>query len=216
MPTVDLILAVCMFANPSSCAKSTSISNRTARSEPACPKRSRPWPNGPAITRSGTSRGSIASGRTPRKRRPDGSAMVVLRAVRSERRDTPPQSLEPASRPALVVSDVSFTYKTARVLDDVSFTVEKGRFTALLGPNGAGKTTLFSLITRLLATRQGAIVDQRSRHPRSRRPDRSPRSASSSSSRPSTSTSPSGRTCTISPCCAASRGRRRTGASSAS
>jgi ABC-2 type transport system ATP-binding protein len=39
----------------------------------------------------------------------------------------------------------------------VTFTVERGRFTALLGRNGAGKTTLFSLITRLLVTRQGHI-----------------------------------------------------------
>jgi ABC-2 type transport system ATP-binding protein len=59
---------------------------------------------------------------------------------------------------ALAVENLSFTYKTARVLDDVSFTVGKGRFTALLGPNGAGKTTLFSLITRLLAARTGRIA----------------------------------------------------------
>ena len=113
--------------------------------------------------------------------------MVVLRAVRGERGNAAPEP-SPASRPALVVSNVSFTYKTARVLDDVSFTVEKGRFTALLGPNGAGKTTLFSLITRLLATRQGR--DRRSAGATSARParNRSPRSASSSSSRRSTST----------------------------
>ena len=78
--------------------------------------------------------------------------MVVLRAVPGQRGNAVAEPL-PASRPALVVRDVSFTYKTARVLDGVSFTVEKGRFTALLGPNGAGKTTLFSLITRLLAAR---------------------------------------------------------------
>jgi ABC-2 type transport system ATP-binding protein len=60
--------------------------------------------------------------------------------------------------PALAVQSLSFTYRTARVLDGVSFTVRKGRFTALLGPNGAGKTTLFSLITRLLATDQGSIA----------------------------------------------------------
>jgi ABC-2 type transport system ATP-binding protein len=59
---------------------------------------------------------------------------------------------------ALEVKDVSFAYPTARVLDGVSFSVAKGRFAALLGPNGAGKTTLFSLITRLLAMRQGRIA----------------------------------------------------------
>ena len=61
------------------------------------------------------------------------------------------------SAPALAVSDVSFTYRDRRVLDGVSFRVGRGRFVALLGPNGAGKTTLFSLITRLLIARSGAI-----------------------------------------------------------
>ena len=77
-------------------------------------------------------------------------------------RDPEPQAeigskLQP-SEPALLVEGLSFQYRTALVLDDVSFSVERGRFTALLGPNGAGKTTLFSLITRLLASRQGRIV----------------------------------------------------------
>ena len=63
----------------------------------------------------------------------------------------------PAGSPVLLVKDVSFAYSAAPVLSDVSFIVERGRFTALVGPNGAGKTTLFSLITRLLETRQGDI-----------------------------------------------------------
>jgi ABC-2 type transport system ATP-binding protein len=65
---------------------------------------------------------------------------------------------ETGACPALIVEDLSFTYRTTRVLDAVSFAVGKGRFTALLGPNGAGKTTLFSLIARLLETDQGRIV----------------------------------------------------------
>ncbi len=63
----------------------------------------------------------------------------------------------PGVQPALAVTDVSFTYRTARVLDGVSFAIERGHFAALLGPNGAGKTTLFSLITRLLVSRSGDI-----------------------------------------------------------
>lgn len=56
----------------------------------------------------------------------------------------------------LRVSHVSLSYGAKKALDDVSFALEPG-FCALLGPNGAGKSTLFSLLTRLLVTRQGRI-----------------------------------------------------------
>ncbi|MEY8827287.1 ABC transporter ATP-binding protein [Sedimentitalea sp. XS_ASV28] len=57
----------------------------------------------------------------------------------------------------LAVRDVSYSYGAKRALDHVSFDLPAGRFCALLGPNGAGKSTLFSLMTRLLVTRQGTI-----------------------------------------------------------
>lgn len=59
--------------------------------------------------------------------------------------------------PALEISKVSHSYGKRKALDDVSFVVESGSFSVLLGLNGAGKSTLFSLITRLYATRHGAI-----------------------------------------------------------
>jgi ABC-2 type transport system ATP-binding protein len=59
--------------------------------------------------------------------------------------------------PALAVSAVSHFYGRRKALDDVTFAIEPGSLTVLLGLNGAGKTTLFSLITRLFATRHGAI-----------------------------------------------------------
>ncbi len=62
-----------------------------------------------------------------------------------------------ARPPALGIRNLSFAYRDRLVLDDVSLAVAHGRFTALLGPNGAGKTTLFSLVTRLLAARNGTI-----------------------------------------------------------
>lgn len=58
---------------------------------------------------------------------------------------------------ALTLSNVSYRYGAKLALDDVSFALEMGRFCALLGPNGAGKSTLFSLLTRLLVTREGSI-----------------------------------------------------------
>ncbi len=59
--------------------------------------------------------------------------------------------------PALEVSHVSHSYGKRKALEDVSFVIEPGSFSVLLGLNGAGKSTLFSLITRLYATRAGAI-----------------------------------------------------------
>jgi ABC-2 type transport system ATP-binding protein len=59
--------------------------------------------------------------------------------------------------PALAVSGVSHFYGRRKALDDVSFSIAPASFTVLLGLNGAGKTTLFSLVTRLFATRHGAI-----------------------------------------------------------
>lgn len=59
--------------------------------------------------------------------------------------------------PALDISHVSHSYGKRMALERVSFAVESGSFTVLLGLNGAGKSTLFSLITRLYATRHGAI-----------------------------------------------------------
>jgi len=56
----------------------------------------------------------------------------------------------------LRVTDVGMSYGAKRALDSVSFALEPG-FCALLGPNGAGKSTLFSLLTRLLVTREGRI-----------------------------------------------------------
>lgn len=57
----------------------------------------------------------------------------------------------------LEVTDLSFRYGEREALKAVSLTAEAGRFTALLGPNGAGKSTLFSLLTRLLISREGRI-----------------------------------------------------------
>ncbi|WOJ88624.1 ABC transporter ATP-binding protein [Methylocapsa polymorpha] len=69
-------------------------------------------------------------------------------------RTTDPATEAPA---ALDVVGVSHSYGRRRALDNVSFSVRPSSFAVLLGLNGAGKSTLFSLITRLFATRSGAI-----------------------------------------------------------
>ncbi len=58
---------------------------------------------------------------------------------------------------ALNVTDLSFGFEAARVLEDVSFAVPRAGFCAILGPNGAGKTTLIALLTQLLAPQAGTI-----------------------------------------------------------
>jgi ABC-2 type transport system ATP-binding protein len=62
-----------------------------------------------------------------------------------------------AGAAAMDIERVSHLYGKRKALDDVSFIVRPSSFTVLLGLNGAGKSTLFSLITRLFATRSGAI-----------------------------------------------------------
>ena len=59
--------------------------------------------------------------------------------------------------PALSVERISYAYGARKALDGVSFAIRPSRFAVLLGLNGAGKSTLFALITRLYATRHGAI-----------------------------------------------------------
>ena len=47
----------------------------------------------------------------------------------------------------LTVTDVTFSYRSAVVLQDLSFHMQPGLFSVALGPNGSGKTTLLRLVT---------------------------------------------------------------------
>lgn len=57
----------------------------------------------------------------------------------------------------LEVSNISFSYGSARALNDVSISVSEGEFVAILGSNGAGKSTLLNLVVGLLAPNNGEI-----------------------------------------------------------
>ncbi len=63
-----------------------------------------------------------------------------------------------ATRPLLVVDDVSVTYGHARALSHVSFEVAPSSALAVLGANGAGKTTLARLLAGLLKPIGGRVV----------------------------------------------------------
>jgi len=60
-------------------------------------------------------------------------------------------------REALVVKDLSFSYKDLPVLRNISLTIKKGEMVALVGRSGAGKTTLVDLLLRLYETPEGCI-----------------------------------------------------------
>lgn len=44
------------------------------------------------------------------------------------------------------IEQISFLYKTKRVINDLSLTLEAGVFYGIIGPNGCGKTTLLDLM----------------------------------------------------------------------
>ena len=63
------------------------------------------------------------------------------------------------AEPAVVVRDVSKTYKTGfQALKTVSLTIDRGEIFALLGPNGAGKTTLISIVCGIVTPTTGTVI----------------------------------------------------------
>jgi zinc transport system ATP-binding protein len=63
-----------------------------------------------------------------------------------------------ASRSAIDVQDVTFSYGAATALQGVSLQVERGEFLGIVGPNAGGKSTLLRLILGLLEPQSGRIL----------------------------------------------------------
>lgn len=57
----------------------------------------------------------------------------------------------------LKVNNVSFSYRTKKVLDNVSIEIEDGEIIGLVGENGAGKTTFLNILATLLKPKKGTI-----------------------------------------------------------
>jgi branched-chain amino acid transport system ATP-binding protein len=60
--------------------------------------------------------------------------------------------------PALVVQDVSLSFKGIQALAALSFEVDQGEICALIGPNGAGKSSLLNVINGVYRADGGRIV----------------------------------------------------------
>lgn len=60
------------------------------------------------------------------------------------------------SQMSICIEQVSFAYRSKRVLDNISIKLAPG-FNVLLGPNGSGKSTLLSLLTAQRPLQGGAV-----------------------------------------------------------
>lgn len=59
--------------------------------------------------------------------------------------------------PAILITDLWFSYDGHPVLKDVNLSIPQGDFVSIVGPNGGGKTTLLKLILGLLRPSRGEV-----------------------------------------------------------
>jgi zinc transport system ATP-binding protein len=60
--------------------------------------------------------------------------------------------------PVADLTNVTFGYTAAPVVEDVSLTLDSGEYTAIVGPNGSGKSTLMQLLLGLLEPDEGTAT----------------------------------------------------------
>jgi lipopolysaccharide export system ATP-binding protein len=63
-----------------------------------------------------------------------------------------------SSDSGLVISNLSKSYSTRKVVNDVSMEIHQNEIVGLLGPNGAGKTTTFHMVTGFIRPEGGTIT----------------------------------------------------------
>lgn len=61
-------------------------------------------------------------------------------------------------QPIIELSDVTFGYGAAPVLEEISIHLHPGQFAALVGPSGAGKTSLIKLLLGTLRPSEGRVL----------------------------------------------------------
>ena len=60
--------------------------------------------------------------------------------------------------PAIVVRNLTKTFRNKVAVDGISFAGPRGRFFGFLGPNGAGKSTTIKMLTGLLRPTAGEVT----------------------------------------------------------
>jgi len=59
------------------------------------------------------------------------------------------------------IKDLTFSYKSNKILDDLNISVDDSEIVSLVGPNGSGKTTLIKCIDRILKPRGSILLEGR-------------------------------------------------------
>ena len=59
------------------------------------------------------------------------------------------------------IKDLTFSYKSNKILDDLNISVDGSEIVSLVGPNGSGKTTLIKCIDRILKPRGSILLEGR-------------------------------------------------------
>ena len=59
------------------------------------------------------------------------------------------------------IRDLTFSYKSNKILDDLNISVDGSEIVSLVGPNGSGKTTLIKCIDRILKPRGSILLEGR-------------------------------------------------------
>ena len=57
----------------------------------------------------------------------------------------------------LKIKNISFCYKSEKILNNITFEVKNAEMVAVLGKNGAGKSTLLKTIAKVLTPKRGAV-----------------------------------------------------------
>ena len=61
----------------------------------------------------------------------------------------------------ITIKNLTFGYRSSRILDDLNVQIEDAEVLSLVGPNGSGKTTLIKCIDRILKPKGSILLDGR-------------------------------------------------------